>query len=80
MSTRKIVIGSLAAVGLLVLTFLNLEVDVHMKDVSAKPSPNRDVYYPGTEELAADEMRVIACGSGMPMPRLKQAAACFLIE
>ena len=25
-------------------------------------------------------MRVIACGSGMPMPRLKQAAACFLIE
>ena len=29
-----------------------------------------DVYYPGTEELAPDEMRVIACGTGMPMPRL----------
>ena len=41
---------------------------------------DRDVYYPGTEELAADEMRVIACGTGMPMPRLKQAAACFVIE
>jgi ribonuclease Z len=40
----------------------------------------RDVYYPGSEDLAPDEMRVIACGSGMPMPRLKQAAACFLIE
>ena len=39
-----------------------------------------DVYYPGTEKLAADEMRVIACGTGMPMPRLKQAAACFLVE
>jgi ribonuclease Z len=25
-------------------------------------------------------MRVVACGTGMPMPRLKQAAACFLIE
>ena len=25
-------------------------------------------------------MRVIALGTGMPMPRLKQAAACFLIE
>ena len=25
-------------------------------------------------------MRVIACGSGMPMPRLKQAAACMLVE
>jgi ribonuclease Z len=30
--------------------------------------------------LAPDEIRVIACGSGMPMPRLKQAAACMLIE
>lgn len=45
-----------------------------------KPYPEREVYFPGTEELAPDEMRVIACGSGMPMPRLKQAAACFLIE
>jgi ribonuclease Z len=44
------------------------------------PQNERDVYYPGTEELAADEMRVIACGTGMPMPRLKQAAACFVIE
>jgi len=39
-----------------------------------------NVYYPGTEDLAPDEIRVIACGSGMPMPRLKQAAPCFLIE
>ena len=36
-----------------------------------------DIYYPGTEELAADEMRVVACGTGMPSPRPKQAAACF---
>lgn len=43
-------------------------------------TPDRDVYYPGTEPLKPDEMRVIACGSGMPMPRLKQAAASFLIE
>lgn len=43
------------------------------------PSP-REVYYPGTEALDPDEIRVIACGTGMPMPRLKQAAACFLIE
>jgi ribonuclease Z len=25
-------------------------------------------------------MRVIACGTGMPTPRLKQAAGCFLVE
>ena len=44
------------------------------------PYPVRDVYYPGTETLAPNEMRVIACGTGMPQPRLKQAAACFLVE
>lgn len=41
---------------------------------------DRTVYYPGTEDLAPDEMRVIACGSGMPVPSLKQGAACFLVE
>jgi ribonuclease Z len=45
-----------------------------------KATKNLDVYYPGTEDLDSDEIRVIACGSGMPMPRLKQAAPCFLIE
>ena len=45
-----------------------------------KPYPVRDVYYPGTEELKPDEMRVIALGTGMPMPRPKQAAACYLVE
>jgi ribonuclease Z len=45
-----------------------------------KATKDLNVYYPGTEDLAPDEIRVIACGSGMPMPRLKQAAPCFLIE
>ena len=45
-----------------------------------KPYPVQTAYYPGTEELARDEMRVVACGTGMPQPRLKQAAACFLVE
>jgi ribonuclease Z len=44
------------------------------------PYPHHDVYYPGTEQIKPDEMRVIACGTGMPLPRLKQAAACFLVE
>jgi ribonuclease Z len=42
--------------------------------------PNRDVYYPGSEALGADEMRIIACGTGMPNQRPKQAAACWLVE
>lgn len=40
----------------------------------------RDVYYPNTEDLAPDEMRVVACGTGMPTTRAAQAAACFLVE
>ena len=51
----------------------------------AEPSPvralsDRDVYYPGTEDLGPDEMRVTACGTGMPNARPKQAAACWLVE
>jgi len=38
------------------------------------------VYYPGSEDLAPDEMRIVACGTGMPSARPKQAAACFLVE
>lgn len=40
----------------------------------------RDTYYPNTEDLAEDEMRVVACGTGMPTTRAAQAAACFLVE
>jgi ribonuclease Z len=43
-------------------------------------APDRYVYYPGTEVLAEDEVRVIACGTGMPDQRRGQASACFLFE
>jgi ribonuclease Z len=42
--------------------------------------PERDAYFPGTEALEPDEMRIIACGTGMPNARPRQAAACFLVE
>jgi len=41
---------------------------------------DRDVYYPGSEGIAPDEMRIVACGTGMPNARPKQAAACWLVE
>jgi ribonuclease Z len=41
---------------------------------------DRDFYAPNSEDLAPDEIRVIACGTGMPTPRPAQAAACFLVE
>jgi ribonuclease Z len=43
-------------------------------------APDRYVYYPGTETLAEDEIRIIACGTGMPDQRRAQASACFLFE
>jgi len=48
--------------------------------VSPTEARERDVYYPNSEDLAKDEMRVIACGTGMPTTRAAQAAACFLVE
>ena len=45
--------------------------------VKARP---RDVYFPNSEDLGSNEMRVIACGTGMPTARPSQAAACFLVE
>ena len=49
------------------------------------PGPNevvkdRFIYYPGTEVLDKKEVRVIACGTGMPDQRRAQASACFLFE
>jgi ribonuclease Z len=39
-----------------------------------------DVYYPATEPVGKDEMRIVALGTGMPSARPKQAAACWLVE
>lgn len=62
-----------------------LVVSLGAKKPEAVASPvealaEREMYYPGTEALAPNEMRVIACGTGMPNARPKQAAACFLVE
>jgi len=39
-----------------------------------------NVFYPGTEAIAPDELRVFSCGTGMPTAREAQAAACWLVE
>ena len=43
-------------------------------------APDRYVYYPGTEDLKSDEIRLIALGTGMPAARRSQAATCWLVE
>jgi len=84
MISKKVMVVVSVAVGLAAYAALNLDIDIHMKDVFAasptEPLSDLDVYYPGTEALAPDEMRIVALGTGMPSPRPKQAAACFLVE
>ena len=67
-------IGFMVAIGLIII--------LAFTESSSPPQGEKmmDVYYPGTEELAPDEMRVVALGTGMPNARPKQAASCFLIE
>lgn len=72
---KKIVMGAAACA-----TALALMGAGNQPQSPVEPIPDRDVYYPGSEALAPDEMRVIACGTGMPNARPKQAAACFLVE
>jgi ribonuclease Z len=43
-------------------------------------SYHRTDYYPGTEVLAENEMRVIALGTGNPSPRKSQASTSWFIE
>ena len=40
----------------------------------------RDAYYPGTEELGPNEMRVTALGTGMPNLRPSQMSASWFVE
>lgn len=58
---------------------INAEAESGPGDGIAKTSPvkatqDRDLYFPGTEDLKPDEIRVTALGTGMPSARPKQAA------
>lgn len=64
------------------LSFINNAVATEKKSSSSpvKAVTERDTYCPAREDLAPDEMRVIACGTGMLNQRPRQAAACWLVE
>jgi ribonuclease Z len=68
---------------ILLLTILYAGVSSAAGGVVTDPAgeaPDRYIYYPGTEALAEDEIRLTACGTGMPAARHAQAATCFLAE
>lgn len=41
---------------------------------------NSEFYIPGTEKIQAEEMRVVALGSGLLSTGMEQSAPCFLVE
>ena len=45
-----------------------------------KAAKNRAAYFPQTEDLGPDEMRIISLGTAMPFQRPAQAAPSFLVE
>jgi len=59
------------------LPLTNERVVVRDADATLKAYP--EVYFAGEEPLAADEMRIIALGSGYPSRR-GQGAAGFMVE
>ncbi len=72
--------GSLLTISVMVIISADL-IDAGGKVTSPTGiAPDRYVYYPGSEALEPDEMRIIACGTGMPAARRGQAAACWVFE
>ena len=86
MSERKTVISLLLVtvvaigIGIVIGTAVNLSAEASTEEVSPVKARPQEAYFPNTEDLRPDEMRVIACGTGMPTTRAAQAAACFLVE
>ncbi len=84
MSQKKTVIGLLlvtviaVGIGIVIGAAVNqgAEAAISTKGISPVDARVRDFYAPNSEDLAPDEMRLIACGTGMPTARPKQAASC----
>jgi ribonuclease Z len=62
------------------LSFKTAEADARYEPSPVKATPNRDAYFPTTEDLGPDEMRIISLGTAMPFSRPAQAAPSFLVE
>ncbi|HBH28580.1 MAG TPA: hypothetical protein DDX99_07010 [Desulfofustis sp.] len=94
-STKKLFIGAALAVMAVMLFEWNHSGNRHANTsgltaqaIAAESPPQvspvkaraRDFYAPNSEDLGPNEMRLIACGTGMPTARPKQAASCWLLE
>lgn len=81
MKSKLMFLSGMALGAILITAFLFFMAFTPPPEESpVKALSERDVYYPGTEDIGPDEMRVVACGTGMPNARPKQAAACWMVE
>jgi len=80
---------TVAMVGALLLAVAAYAYGWHRGDSGQQPDlatdasadeEGRKTYYPNTEKLGKNEMRVISLGTGMPNQRKSQASACWLVE
>jgi ribonuclease Z len=53
---------------------------VAQSSVSPTKARPRDVYFPNSEDLGPNEMRIISLGTGMPSGRRSQASCSWLVE
>jgi len=81
-TSKLLIIGTVFGffIGIVTVSLMSYDSPDSNNTANAEEAPDRMSYYPNTEELAPDEMRVVALGTGMPTARPKQAAACFLVE
>jgi ribonuclease Z len=91
-NSKRVIVGILVVFGISAIYLFGYQDGRNGKDLSTNASAQatadvspikareRDYYSPNSETLGPDEMRVIACGTGMPTTRAAQAAACFLVE
>jgi ribonuclease Z len=75
----RIAVAFFAGVSLTILLLVLLGAGGTVKSPTGT-APDRYAYYPGTEDLDKDEIRLIACGTGLPAARRDQAATCWLAE
>lgn len=73
---KKITGFAFLVCSLLFLSFITsvLTVSAVEETSPVKALVDRDVYYPVTQDLTSDEMRVTACGRGQPEVRILSGA------
>ena len=78
-STLLFISGAIVGIAIIVVLSFSTQQQADPAEVATK-ARDRNVYFPNSEDLAPDEMRIISLGTGMPYGRRSQAATSWLVE